>query len=147
MDEDVSFRAIMIGAGLLIAITTISLVITYYNTAKSVATAVGTGVDYNIKYRNDIEKTLLKTDNISATEVINLIYYFQNNDSYEIDLKEIKVLGNNGKISSTLMNYLNINHKTSNEIATAINNICKTATFKLSKESSEEKTTVIIKQK
>ena len=92
---DSAIRAITIGVGVIIAIATISAVMTYYNTAKQAVTEIGTGTDIAALYEEGITKTLLKT-NITGTDVKNLLDYFgERNDVNKIDVKKIKLQKNN----------------------------------------------------
>lgn len=151
MDEDVSVRALIIGAGLLISIATISLVLAYYNTAKTAARSVGTGIDYNVRYRNDIEQTLLKANNssmtLSAQEVINLINYFENDQTgIQINLKNFKIIDNDGNITSvnsgdTNYVYVNSSNKVDN-VGNIFSNMDKTASYSLAKSSDGKVLTI-----
>ena len=76
MDESNAIKAITIGAGLLISITTISLILTYYNVAKSTAQSIGTGTNISQNYDRHIRDILTKK-NIKGSDVINICNYFE----------------------------------------------------------------------
>lgn len=85
MDDSNAIRAITIGAGLLISITTISLILTYYNVAKNTAQSIGTGTNISQNYDRHIRDILTK-ENIKGSDVINICNYFEE----EITGKTIK---------------------------------------------------------
>ncbi len=93
MDEDVTIRAITIGASVLIAIATISAVLTYYNSAKEMVRRIGSGTDIAGLYEQGIEETLLK-GTITGTEVKNLLNYFNGRDDVSIMVKNILIAAN-----------------------------------------------------
>lgn len=76
MDDSNAIRAITIGAGLLISITTISLILTYYNVAKNTAQSIGTGTNISQNYDRHIRDILTKK-NIKGSDVINICNYFE----------------------------------------------------------------------
>mgnify|MGYP000428352781 CR=1 FL=1 len=76
MDDSNAIRAITIGAGLFISITTISLILTYYNVAKSTAQSIGTGTNISQNYDRHIRDILTKA-NIKGSDVINICNYFE----------------------------------------------------------------------
>ena len=83
--DDVAIRAITVGASVLIALITISAVLTYYTTAKDMVRQIGSGTDIAGLYEKSIEEILLKKT-ITGTELKNLINYF---DSIgKVELKE-----------------------------------------------------------
>lgn len=86
MDDSNAIRAITIGAGLLISITTISLILTYYNVAKSTAQSIGTGTNISQNYDRHIRDILTKK-NIKGSDVINICNYFEE----EITTKKIEI--------------------------------------------------------
>lgn len=152
MDDDATTRAIMIGAGLLVAIVTISLVLTYYNSARAAARAAGTGVDYDIRYRNDIEITLEKAGNVnanvSAQEIINLIYYFQNNQTVDINLSNLRTVNSDGNIDEGIIKrYDQVNTRNDSEIARIIREINKGANYLLERADTSNKKVLNIKEK
>ena len=77
--EDVSVRAITIGVGVIVALVTITAVLTYYNTAKDTVRQIGSGTDIAGLYEKSIEDILLKS-NLSGTDVINLLNYSKDRD-------------------------------------------------------------------
>lgn len=85
MDDSNAIRAITIGAGLFISITTISLILTYYNVAKNTAQSIGTGTNISQNYDRHIRDILTKK-NIKGSDVINICNYFEE----EITEKTIK---------------------------------------------------------
>ena len=76
MDDSNAIRAITIGAGLFISITTISLILTYYNVAKNTAQTIGTGTNISQNYDRHIRDILTKA-NIKGSDVINICNYFE----------------------------------------------------------------------
>ena len=84
MDDSNAIRAITIGAGLFISITTISLILTYYNVAKNTAQTIGTGTNISQNYDRHIRDILTKA-NIKGSDVINICNYFEE----EITTKKI----------------------------------------------------------
>lgn len=94
MDDSNAIRAITIGAGLLISITTISLILTYYNVAKNTAQSIGTGTNISQNYDRHIRDILTK-ENIKGSDVINICNYFEE----EITGKIIKFYYNSNKES------------------------------------------------
>lgn len=84
MDDSNAIRAITIGAGLFISITTISLILTYYNVAKNTAQSIGTGTNISQNYDRHIRDILTKA-NIKGSDVINICNYFEE----EITTKKI----------------------------------------------------------
>lgn len=97
MDESAPIRAITIGVSTLIAIATISAVIMYYKTARQMALSVGTGQDFAANYEESIKGILLKGESnvsgnnyITGTDVINLINYFYDDETVDIDISNIR---------------------------------------------------------
>lgn len=141
MDEDATTRALMIGAGLFIAIITITLVLTYYNSARQAARTAGYGQDYDIHYRSDIDTLLAKSDDVnaylSADDVINLINYFQNNQTVKIYLLNLKVVDDTGAVvtrdyrTSTTA----VNLRSDDEISAIIRDLNKSASYSISEKS------------
>lgn len=74
--EDITTRAITIGVSVLIAVATISAVMTYYSTAQEAVRKVGSGTDIAGLYEQGIEDILLKSQ-VTGVEVKNLINYFE----------------------------------------------------------------------
>lgn len=101
--EDVSVKAITIGVGVLLAIVTMSAVLSYYNTAKQAVRDVGRGTDIAGLYEKSVRDVLVKTENgatatITGTDVKNLLYYAQTNTDLHITLNPINVYNNAGGI-------------------------------------------------
>lgn len=86
MDDSNAIKAITIGAGLFISITTISLILTYYNVAKNTAQSIGTGTNISQNYDRHIRDILTKA-NIKGSDVINICNYFEE----EITTKKIEI--------------------------------------------------------
>ena len=96
MDESNATRAIMIGAATLIAIATISAVLTYYNTAREMVQSIGSGYDFDANYSEYVKDILLRTDKnskITGTDVINIMNYFYDDATVEVNLKNIVEIG------------------------------------------------------
>lgn len=101
MDDSNAIRAITIGAGLLISITTISLILTYYNVAKNTAQSIGTGTNISQNYDRHIRDILTKA-NIKGSDVINICNYFEE----EITTKKIDFWYGSRKTSDIINNVL-----------------------------------------
>lgn len=101
MDDSNAIRAITIGAGLLISITTISLILTYYNVAKNTAQSIGTGTNISQNYDRHIRDILTK-ENIKGSDVINICNYFEE----EITTKKIDFWYGSRKTSDIINNVL-----------------------------------------
>ena len=100
MDDSNAIRAITIGAGLFISITTISLILTYYNVAKNTAQTIGTGTNISQNYDRHIRDILTK-ENIKGSDVINICNYFEE----EITTKKIDFwYGNSSQKTSDIIN-------------------------------------------
>ncbi|MEG2348783.1 MAG: hypothetical protein RSB67_03965 [Clostridia bacterium] len=105
--NDSAIKAIMIGAGTLIAIITISLVLNYYNTARQTVQNIGTGPDIAYNYREDIKTILLrangKTDQnkptIKGVDVKNMLNYFYDNKEFKINVSLNYSLTQSNKIN------------------------------------------------
>lgn len=91
MDDSNAIRAITIGAGLLISITTISLILTYYNVAKNTAQSIGTGTNISQNYDRHIRDILTKK-NIKGSDVINICNYFEEEIAGKAAVNKIKFL-------------------------------------------------------
>lgn len=127
MHEDSAVRAITIGASIFITLATISLVLMYYNTAKSSVQKIGTGVNVEESYRNDIEETLSKPT-MSGTEFKNLVNYFYKRTDVNITITTFRVFKNDGTIetlNNTSGTYTNINNPSSGAQQAAFDNIIK----------------------
>lgn len=101
MDDSNAIRAITIGAGLFISITTISLILTYYNVAKNTAQSIGTGTNISQNYDRHIRDILTKA-NIKGSDVINICNYFEE----EITTKKIDFWYGSRKTSDIINNVL-----------------------------------------
>ncbi len=117
MDEDITVRAITIGVSVFIAVITISLVLTYYNTARQAAQSAGTGIETN-GYSDNINTLLAKnnrTNALTGTDAKNLISYFYGEPTVEITVKNLAYIGELGDFeyantSGTHSSYVNINN-------------------------------------
>jgi hypothetical protein len=83
MEEGISIRALTIGVSIFIAIATMTLVITYYSTARQSVAKVGTGIDISVAYDRKIDTILTLASpsnyNLTGTDVKNLLnYYYEN---------------------------------------------------------------------
>lgn len=135
MFEDLSIKAIMIGAGILISIATISMVLTYYNLAKETANSVAkTATNIEGNYRRDIEDSLVKNE-LKGNELKNLIMYFYKNPGVNINVKKLKLVSENPE------NLDNINNDEANYLR-IIENIRANLNFTLSQK--EERNILIL---
>ena len=91
--EDVSVRAITIGVGVLLAIITMSAVFSYYNTAKQTVRDIGAGTDIAGLYEKSVRDILIKNE-LTGTDVKNLLYYAETNSDLKIELKNVTVYNN-----------------------------------------------------
>mgnify|MGYP004504893141 CR=1 FL=1 len=82
---DNAIRAITIGVSVLVAIVTISLVLTYYNTAKEGVSSLNSQSKLYENYDSYIRDIFLK-ENAYGTDVINLINYFEQNSAVKITI-------------------------------------------------------------
>lgn len=81
--EDITTRAIIIGVSVLIAVATISSVMTYYSTAQDMVRRIGSGTDIAGLYDKGIENILLK-NTVRGVDVKNLINYFESKGGAKI---------------------------------------------------------------
>lgn len=84
--EDITTRAIIIGVSVLIAVATISSVMTYYSTAQDMVRRIGSGTDIAGLYDKGIENILLK-NTVRGVDVKNLINYFESKGGAKITFK------------------------------------------------------------
>jgi hypothetical protein len=127
LHEDTTVRAITIGASIFITLATISLVLIYYNTAKSSVQKIGTGVNVEESYRNDIEETLSK-QTMTGTEFKNLVNYFYKRTDVNITITTFRVFKNDGTIetiNNTSGTYSNINNPNSAAQQSAFDSMVK----------------------
>lgn len=117
MEESSIYRALTIAVALFIAIATITAVLSYYNTAKAMVQAIGTGTDFGEIYSDYVEDILLKADantNVTGTEVINLINYFYKNEKTQINIKKMMTLYDSTNLNADLLasnvNIVNVNN-------------------------------------
>ena len=90
--DDVAIRAITIGASVLIALITISAVLTYYTAAKDMVRQIGSGTDIAGLYEKSIEEILLKKT-ITGTELKNLINYFDSIGEVKCEFMHLSFIG------------------------------------------------------
>ncbi|MEG0872485.1 MAG: hypothetical protein RSE00_00930 [Clostridia bacterium] len=83
--EDVVTRSITIGAGVFIAIITISAVMTYYSASRDMVRAAGPGVDIADLYNKNIAQSLEK-NRITGTEAKNILYYYLENNNVQVSM-------------------------------------------------------------
>lgn len=95
MDDDVVLRAITIGASIFITLATVTAIMMYYNTAKMSVAKVGTGTNLEEKYREDI-KTLLYKEQVTGSELKNILEYFFQNQQVEIFIDKYYAYHQNG---------------------------------------------------
>lgn len=113
MEESSIFRAITIAVGVFIAIATITAVLTYYNTAKDMVQAIGTGTDYGEVYTDYVENILIKFEAgsyITGTELVNLINYFYKDEKTEIYITNMKPLFKHEGENNDSLTLSNINN-------------------------------------
>lgn len=111
MDENVTMTAIFVGAGLFVALVTISAIIMFYNKSTDVVSATSSETNYEVKYRKDIDVILEKKE-ISGTEAKNLIYFFCNNEDFILvmdNLTDINIVESKGKLDKINNKVLNNN--------------------------------------
>ena len=96
--NDNAIRAITIGVGVIIAIATISLVLTYYNTAKEGMSQVGRGNNLYENYNKYVRDVLIKSD-ARGTDIINLLNYVENDPSITLNIYKV----NNDIISKSAL--------------------------------------------
>lgn len=101
MGESNAIKAIAIAAGVFMAVATISLVMLYYNTAKTGLSSVGKGTNVYDNYDKHIRSILTKK-NAYGTDVVNLINYFENNAGVNLNIKN--KTGNNFQREDILPN-------------------------------------------
>ncbi len=92
--EDVSVRAITIGVGVIVALVTITAVLTYYNTAKDAVRQIGSGTDIAGLYEKSIEDILLK-NKVSGTDIKNILNYFVGRQDVNINVTNLSLFTNN----------------------------------------------------
>ena len=81
MDENAS-RAVFLGVSVFVAIITITLILTFYRTAKDSASVANR---YDITYtENQRADEILSKEKIMGVELRYLLNYYYNNDSVEI---------------------------------------------------------------
>lgn len=101
MDDDALTKALYVGVSLFVTVITITAIIAYYNIARSSIKEIGSGVDLDVLYREDVKETLLRTgenNKITGTQVKNLVSYFYDNVEAEITITGMKYISNDGSI-------------------------------------------------
>jgi hypothetical protein len=86
LDESNAIRAITIGVSTFIAIITISAVMLYYNTAKATVQEIGSGTDVAGNYSKYIEGLLVKSGNITGSDVKNILNCYYMDERVEITM-------------------------------------------------------------
>lgn len=135
MNESLA-RALTVGAGLFIAMITISAVMSYYGTAQASIQKVGLGADIAGLTNQNITNSLLK-ESINGTEAKNIINYFSLNKSVIVNVgNAIKFDGTTtGEIlrfgGSPIFGNINNEQVTSNKFITLMKNINPSQRFKL----------------
>ena len=126
-------KAIIIGASTFIAIITISAVLTYYNTAVEMVQSIGTGYDFDASYSQYVSEILLKTGSnatVNGTDVINLLNYFFEDPTVNVDIVNCIPLGE----TSGLKSYDDANLTLLSQFKKIRGNINPNASFKLERE-------------
>lgn len=101
MGEEAVTKALYVGVGLFITVITITAIMAYYNIARNSIREIGSGIEFDVLYREDIKETLLKTgegNQITGTQVKNLINYYYDNLDAEITISGMKYVSEEGKI-------------------------------------------------
>lgn len=101
MDDDALTKALYVGVSLFVTVITITAIIAYYNIARSSIKEIGSGVDLDVLYREDVKETLLRTgenNKITGTQVKNLVSYFYDNVEAEITITGMKYISNDGSV-------------------------------------------------
>lgn len=112
MDESSAMKAIMIGAGVFISIITITAVLTYYNSAKSLVENVGTGTDISSNYSSYIKDLVVKPNGseISGADAKNILNYFFDNPRTNVTVTLYTDFANKKKKSAMpIFNKSNLN--------------------------------------
>lgn len=151
MEETSIFRAITIAVAIFIAIATITAVLSYYNTAKDLVQAIGTGTDYNEIYSDYIENSLLKADAntfVTGAEVINLVNYFYKDEKVQVNISRMTPLFFLDRIGGDLINgaTVQVNNINNNEnhYNCYLTRIVPSEKFKITKFGSYELGTLVI---
>ena len=153
MDESNATRAIMIGAATLIAIATISAVLTYYNTAREMVQSIGSGYDFDANYSEYVKDILLRTDKnskITGTDVINIMNYFYDDATVEVNLKNIVEIGfsydsegSGNSITQKQASKINLNESEFEKFRKIIN---PNAHFRLTRKNQDYKLIIDLEQ-
>lgn len=147
--NDSVIRAISIGAGLFIAMITISAVMSYYSTAQTSIQEVGLGADIPSLTNQNITNSLLK-ESINGTEVKNIINYFYLNKDVIVNVSNaIKFDGTtSGEIlrfgGSPVFNDINNQEAITSKFITLMKNINPNQRFNLTYKTESNLTTITI---
>lgn len=147
MDESNAIRAITIGVSTFIAIITISAVMMYYSTAKNTVQEIGSGPDLYNNYASYIRDILLKPSGsiITGAEAVNLINYFYNDETVEINSKENGPLVydeiNEKTHLDSSFKKINLNNEKYNQ---SINQICVVQNIKITQKDNNGKLTITL---
>lgn len=147
--NDSVIRAISIGAGLFIAMITISAVMSYYGTAQSSIQKVGLGADIPSLTNQNITNSLLK-ESINGTEVKNIINYFYLNEDVVVNVSN--AINFNGITSGEILRFggnpvfgnVNNQEATTSKFITLIKNINPSQRFNLNYKTESGITTITI---
>ena len=120
--DDVAIRAITVGASVLIALITISAVLTYYTTAKDMVRQIGSGTDIAGLYEKSIEEILLKKT-ITGTELKNLINYFDSIGKARVKFVYLVYFNSNGISLLTSQSSYSTDKNTKKKINNALPNM------------------------
>ncbi|MDO4282025.1 MAG: hypothetical protein Q4D02_00125 [Clostridia bacterium] len=101
MDEGALTKALYVGVSLFVTVITITAIIAYYNIARESIKEVGSGIDFDVLYREDVKETLLASgvnNQITGTQVKNLVSYYYDNFDVEITILGMKYVSEDGTI-------------------------------------------------
>lgn len=107
MNEEVSIRAIAIGASIAITLSVITMVMYYYSNVKVTVSQIGEGLNLANSYNNKVESVLTKKE-MTGEELKNLLNYYYKNTDVTINIRNIYSLQSNGKVVKESKEYLDI---------------------------------------
>lgn len=102
--NNVSFKAIMIAVGVILTITTITIILIYYNVSIQQAKELNERTDIATTYSNKVS-LIFEKDVLTGIDVRNLVRYYYLDEKVEINITKIKAVD---KFSDNL--YKNINN-------------------------------------
>lgn len=114
--ENSAMKAIMIGAALFITMITITAVMMYFNSAKSLVENVGDGSSISNNYSTYIRDLILTNGNLTGSDVKNIINYFYDNTLTEVNIsirRNFSVEDVNQNVNLPV-SYSNINNDSNN---------------------------------